>query len=74
MGRNLPGLTFQGELDEFWTSSALPDTNLMRAFRRIVMHSVLVNGGFYTRESMDMAAQGAIGLLTAAKSPIEELL
>lgn len=71
---NLPGLTFQGGLDEFWASDELPDTNLMRAFRKIVMHTVLVNGGFYTRESMDMATQGAVRFLTAEKSPIEELL
>ncbi len=71
---NLPGLTFQGELDDFWSHGAAPEPQLMLAFRKMVMHGTLVNGGFYTSESMDMAAQGALGLLTAAKSPIEELL
>ena len=71
---NLPGLTFQGELDDFWTGGEVPEPNLAAAFRKIVMHATLVNGGFYTRESMDMAAQGALRLLTAGKSPIEELL
>lgn len=71
---NLPGLTFQGNLDDFWKGGDVPDPQLLAAFRKIVMHGTLVNGGFYTRESMDMAAQGALRLLTAAKSPIEELL
>ena len=71
---NLPGLTFQGDLDDFWKHGVPPEPTLMAAFRKIVMHSTLVNGGFYTRESMDMAAHGALRLLTANKSPIEELL
>ena len=71
---NLPGLTFQGGLDDFWKGGEMPEPNLATAFRKMVMHATLVNGGFYTRESMDMAAQGALRLLTAEKSPIEELL
>lgn len=71
---NLSGLTFQGDLDDFWKDGEAPNPALMQAFRKIVMHTTLVNGGFYTHESMDMAAQGAIRLLTSAKSPIEELL
>ena len=71
---NLPGLTYQGELDDFWKRAVPPDAELMAAFRKVVMHTTLVNGGFYTKESMAMAAPGAIQLLTADKSPIEELL
>ena len=71
---NLPGLTFQGDLDDFWITGERPDVNLMAAFRKIVMHTTLVNGGFYTKDSMEMAAQGALRLLTAAKSPLEALL
>ena len=70
---NLAGLTFQGELDDFWKLGEPPEATLTAAFRKIVMHTTLVNGGFYTRESMEMAAHGALRLLTAAKSPIEEL-
>ena len=71
---NLKRLTFQGELDEFWKGAVAPDAILFHAFRKMVMHTTLVNGGFYTRESMDMAAQGSVRLLTSVKSPIEELL
>ena len=71
---NLPGLTFQGELDDFWKGSDAPDAKLLAAFRKMVMHCTQINGGFYTRDSMEMAAQGALRLLTADKSPIEALL
>ena len=71
---NLPGLTFQGELDDFWKRGERPDVQLTAAFRKIVIHTTLVNGGFYTRGSMNMAAQGAIRVLTAEESPIEALL
>ena len=70
---NLSGLTFQGDLDDFWKDGELPKPTLVRAFRKMVMHATLVNGGFYTQESIDLAARGAIRLLTSAKSPIEEL-
>ena len=71
---NLPGLAFQGELDDFWKDGEFPDPTLVQAFRKMVLHATLVNGGFYTRESMALAAHGALRLLTSAKSPIEELL
>jgi capsular polysaccharide export protein len=70
---NLPGLTFQGQLHDFWTGAEAPEPVLMAAFRKMVMHATLVNGGFYTKESMAMAAHGALRLLIAEKSPIEEL-
>ena len=71
---NLPGLTFQGQLDDFWKNGAPPEPGLAAAFRKMVMHTTLVNGGFYTKESMDLAARAAVRLLTSEKSPIEELL
>lgn len=70
---NLPGLTFQGDLDDFWKSGESPNLALMRAFRKLIMHATLVNGGFYTKESMDMAAQGALARLTSTQSRIEAL-
>ena len=71
---NLAGLTFQGPLDDFWAGVAPPDPKLAAAFRKLVMHTTLVNGGFYTRASMDLAAQGSLRMLMADTSPIEELM
>lgn len=70
---NIVGLTFQGALDDFWNKGEIPDPTLALAFRKMVMHTTLVNGGFYTKDSMDLAASGSTKLLIAARSPIEEL-
>ena len=70
---NLAGLTFQGDLDRFWLRPQRPQPALVAAFRKMVIHCTMVNGGFYTQDSMDIAARGALRLLTADKSPIEEL-
>ena len=70
---NLAGLTFQGELDDFWKHGAMPEPILNAAFRKMVMHATLVNGGFYTRASIALAVPGAIKMLAAVQSPIEAL-
>jgi capsular polysaccharide export protein len=55
----LPGLTFQGELDEFWQGAAPADPELLEAFRRVIVARTQVNGGFYSDSAIAMAVQGA---------------
>ena len=71
---NLPGLTFQGSLDGFWPACDQPDRALFEAFRKVVMHATQVNGGFYCRRGMALAAENASRVLTADVSPLEALL
>ncbi len=33
---DIAGLTFQGELDEFWNTPTAPDADLFDAFRRVL--------------------------------------
>src|SRR5207244_275834 len=56
---SLPGLTFQGPLDEFWLHGAPADPVLFDAFRRVVVARTQINGGFYGGRAIDMAVQGA---------------
>jgi capsular polysaccharide export protein len=70
---DLPGLTFQGRLDEFWRQAARPDAELFRAFRNVVIHATQVNGDFYTDAGIAMAVAGCRRML-AERSPLEELL
>jgi capsular polysaccharide export protein len=70
----LPGLTFQGSLDEFWRAAAPPDAELFRCFRNTVIHTTQLNGGFYTRDSTALAVENCQRLLLAERSPLEELL
>lgn len=57
---NLPGLTHQGGLDTFWTKPEAPDMALMADFRRVVLHRTQVNGGFFSRPSIDRAVAGSV--------------
>mgnify|MGYP000190876363 CR=1 FL=1 len=71
---NLPGLTFQGELDDFWAERPTPDAELFRRFRNTVIHTTQVNGGFYCRGGIELAVQNSYRLLKAKHTPLEELL
>lgn len=70
---NMPGLTFQGELDDFWRHTKRPDPKLFRWFRNVVIHTTQINGGFYNSGSIDMAVKGALPRLLAKKTPLELL-
>jgi capsular polysaccharide export protein len=71
---NLPGLTFQGPLDEFWMSRIPPDAWFFSRFRRVVMHATQVNGGLYCPQGIDLAVENSTRILTAQRSPLEALL
>jgi capsular polysaccharide export protein len=71
---SLPGLTFQGPLDDFWGETPAPDAELFRLFRNTVIHTTQIHGGFYTPESVALAARNCRRLLLAERSPLEELL
>lgn len=71
---NLPGLTFQGMLDEFWQTPVPPDAEFFRCFRSVVMKATQINGGFYCRTGIELAVNNASRVLTAERSPLETLL
>jgi len=75
----LPGLTYQGRLDEFWwvgrdSMQAQPDQSLYQAFKRVVIHSTQVNGGLYTDRGMRLAITHALPHLLTAKGKLQALL
>ncbi|AXY41437.1 capsular biosynthesis protein [Halomonas sp. JS92-SW72] len=71
---HLDGLTFHGRLDEFWREPSPPDGGLFDAFRRTVMHTSQLNGGFYCGAGIELAVANAVPALTARRSPLERLL
>lgn len=71
---NLPGLTCQLPLDDFWREGTPPNVELFKRFRRCVLHATQVNGGFYSDEAIALAVQNSIPVLTAEQSPLERLL
>lgn len=71
---NLPGLTFQGGLVDFWQTSMPPDAEFFRCFRRVVMKATQINGGLYCRTGIQLAVDNASRVLTAERSPLEAML
>ncbi|MGJ8514040.1 capsule biosynthesis protein [Carnimonas bestiolae] len=71
---DMPGLTHQGPLESFWYQPQAPDPATLDAFRRVLTHSVQINGGFYTSDAIELAVKNAIPLIEAEQSPLEQLL
>ncbi|MBV8936123.1 MAG: capsular biosynthesis protein [Alphaproteobacteria bacterium] len=63
---DIPGLTFQGELDAFWKAPAPPDAELFDAFRRVLAAHCLIPGSFFNEAGLRLAVDGAIDRLEAA--------
>ena len=71
---NLPGLTFQGPFDDFWSYAFKPERALFRCFRNTVIHATQVNGGFYSAQAIRMAVDNCRRFLEPVRSPLDELL
>ncbi len=71
---NLPGLTFQNDLDEFWREGEAPNRELFRRFRNAVIHCTQVNGGFYCTKGIDLAVRNSVAILENEISPLESLM
>jgi capsular polysaccharide export protein len=71
---NLPGLTFQGALDQFWQAPVLPDKELFHCFMSTVIRTCQVNGSFYCDKGIRLAVENSLANLTAERSLLEELL
>ena len=57
---DLPGLTFQGSLDDFWTQTTPPDAELFAAFKQVLIATTQINGSFYNQKGIAMAVAGSL--------------
>lgn len=71
---DIPGLTFQGDLDSFWRHAKQPDQRLFRWFRNTVIHTTQINGGLYSREGINMAITNAVPRILSDRSVCERFL
>lgn len=69
---NLRGLTFRGNLDEFWSNATPPKKLLYKVFRDVLLKTTQVNGNFFTRSGIRLAVRGCDRML-AEESPLEAL-
>ena len=75
----MPGLTFMGELNDFWPHAsdpeqARPNQSLYKAFRQVVLHGTQINGGLYTDRGIRLAIEHAIPNMLSAKGKLQTLL
>ena len=62
---DIPGLSYQGGLDRFWTEVTPPDPELVAAFRKLLVHRTQVNGGFFCTPGVALAVENAASRLEA---------
>jgi capsular polysaccharide export protein len=68
---DLAGLTFQGPLDSFWREKQLPDPELFKAFRQVVVAQAQLNGSFFTEAGLALAVENTLQRLDLV--PIQPL-
>jgi capsular polysaccharide export protein len=56
---DMPGLTAQCPLDEFWVALPKPDDELVADHRKITIAHTQINGGFFTPRGIDLAVKHA---------------
>lgn len=55
---DIPGITFQGDLDDFWQTSNLLDLELRQSYLKVLAGCLHVRGFYYSNPGMRAAAQG----------------
>ncbi|MEW6133739.1 MAG: capsular biosynthesis protein [Pseudomonadota bacterium] len=60
---DVPGLTFQGSLDDFWTRAAPPDPALRDAWVNATAAALQIRGVFYKQPGLNDAVQAAVARL-----------
>ncbi|MBR0674442.1 capsule biosynthesis protein [Neoroseomonas soli] len=65
---DMPGLTFQGGLDRFWSEAAPPDMALVDALRRVLAAHCLIRGGFFDEAGINEAVGNAVARLEGASA------
>jgi capsular polysaccharide export protein len=63
---DVPGLTFQGTLDDFWLGATPPDPELFDAFRRVLAARCMIPGSFFNETGLQLAVEAAVDRLEAA--------
>jgi capsular polysaccharide export protein len=57
---DIPGLTHQGELSDFWATPTKPDPSLYTDFRNTLIHFTQAHGDFYSDSGIQMAVENSI--------------
>jgi capsular polysaccharide export protein len=69
---DVPGLTFQGMLAEFWRDPTPADPALWSDFRLVVRQSCLVEGNFYREDGMRLGVARSVERLLSDRNPLAD--
>ena len=61
----IPGLTFEGHIDDFWTNPGRPEPGLYDHFRRVVVERCLIRGGLASESAVATLVENMAGKLCA---------
>lgn len=70
---DIPGMTDQGPLDDFWHDPAPPDRKLVEAFVRALAGTTQLRGGFHERAAKACAISGIVERLEREHCPLPPL-
>ena len=75
---DVPGITYQGALGDFWHRPGQPDAATFAAFRQVLAHRCLLRGSFSSREGRALLIEPAVtrmlGAPTATVAPRGRML
>lgn len=72
---DVPGITHQGSLDDFWTRPELPDAALYEAFKKVLHNKCLVRGGLASESATNILIEGSVErLLAPVQAPGDQVL
>jgi capsular polysaccharide export protein len=57
---DVPGMTFQGPLEAFWSSAKPPDASLVADFVRLLAGALHIRGGYYTQQELDISVPATV--------------
>jgi capsular polysaccharide export protein len=60
---DVPGLTFQGNLNEFWAEANPPDPSLVDAFISALAGTIQIRGVYFSEPGLTAAVEAAVGRL-----------
>lgn len=65
----MPGLTFEGHLDDFWSDPPPPQRGLYEAFRRVLVNDCMVRGGLASESAVTTLVDNMAARLLGKAEP-----
>lgn len=70
---DIPGLTFQGRLDDFWCDGTPPDAELFKAFYHVTVADTQIAGSLYSPKGIIFGVEGAAMRVCPENPAVESL-